>query len=103
MKRVAVSNGTDALVLALKSLELEPTDEVITVSHTAVATVAAVVNAGGVPVLVDVDDTYFTLDVDQVEKAITKNTRAVIAVHIYGQSAPLSALLKICNNHTASS
>lgn len=98
-KAIGVANGTDALELALRALELEPGDEVITVSQTAVATVAAIEAAGLVPVLVDVDSTYYTLDPEQLEGVITSRTRAVICVHLYGQSADLDAIGAFCKRH----
>ena len=89
---IGVGNGTDALILALRALGIGPGAEVITVSHTAVATVAAVLAVGAVPVLVDVDPTFYTLDAAAVVAAITKHTKAIIAVHLYGQPAPLEDL-----------
>lgn len=93
---IGVANGTDALHVALRALELGPGDEVITVAHTAVATVSAVDLAGAVPVLVDIDPATFTLDPAAVERAITPRTRAIIAVHIYGHPADMDSLLAIC-------
>ena len=88
---VGVASGTDALILALKALGIGPGDEVITVSHTAVATVAAILAAGATPVLVDVDEVFFTLDPAGLEAAVTPRSKAVIAVHLYGQSADLES------------
>jgi dTDP-4-amino-4,6-dideoxygalactose transaminase len=93
---VGVANGTDALELALRSLEIGPGDEVITVSHTAVATVAAIEAAGAIPVLVDVDPDLFTLQTSQLQEVWTPRTRAVIAVHLYGQPADLDAIGEFC-------
>ncbi len=93
---IGVANGTDALELALRALEIGPGDEVITVSHTAVATVAAIEAAGATPVLVDVDPDFFTLQVTQLHEVFTARTRAVIAVHIYGQAADLDAIGEFC-------
>jgi dTDP-4-amino-4,6-dideoxygalactose transaminase len=73
--------------------------EVITVSHTALATVAGVIASGAKPVLVDVDPVYYTADPAKIEAAITRKTRAVIAVHLYGQAADLPALQRICRRH----
>jgi len=89
---VGVNSGTDALLLALRALDIGPGDEVITVAHTAVATVAAIVLAGATPVLVDVDPATFTMDPGAAAQAITPRTRALIPVHIYGQPADLDAL-----------
>jgi dTDP-4-amino-4,6-dideoxygalactose transaminase len=93
---IGVANGTDALELALRALDLETGDEVITTSHTAVATVAAIEAAGAVPVLVDVDPDFYTLDPEQLSEMLTHRTRAVIAVHLYGQSADLGAITEFC-------
>lgn len=96
---IGVANGTDALELALRALDIGPGNEVITVSHTAVATVAAIEAAGAVPVLVDVDPRFYTLDPGQLAEALTPRTRAVIAVHLYGQAADLDAIGAFCQAH----
>ncbi|EMY76180.1 putative pleiotropic regulatory protein DegT [Leptospira weilii serovar Ranarum str. ICFT] len=93
---VGVANGTDALEIALRALEIGPGSEVITVSHTAVATVAAIEAVGAKVVLVDVDPNFFTLDPSQLEEVFTKNTKALIAVHLYGQSIDLDAIQVFC-------
>jgi dTDP-4-amino-4,6-dideoxygalactose transaminase len=90
---VGVASGTDALILALKAHGIGPGDEVITVSHTAVATVAAILAVGATPVLVDVDETYLTLDPAALDRAATSRSKAVIAVHLYGQAADLDPIL----------
>jgi len=95
---IGVNSGTDALILALRSLDIGSGDEVITVSHTALATVAAIVACGATPVLVDVDPNYFTLDPAKVESAITPQTRAIIPVHVYGQSADMDPILEIAQH-----
>ena len=93
---IGVANGTDALELALRALEIGPGDEVITVSHTAVATVAAIEAAGATPVLVDVDPDFYTLQATQFLEVLSSRTRAVVAVHIYGQAADLDAISDFC-------
>ncbi|MCZ6525882.1 MAG: DegT/DnrJ/EryC1/StrS family aminotransferase [Gammaproteobacteria bacterium] len=95
---VGVNSGTDALVLALRSLDIGPGDEVITVSHTALATVAAIVACGATPVMVDVDPSFFTLDPDKIESAITPETKAIVPVHIYGQCADMDPILEIAGD-----
>lgn len=96
---VGVGSGTEALHIALRSLGLEPGDEVVTVSHTAVATVAAIELAGYVPVLVDIDPDFYTLDPALFERAITPRTKAVVVVHLYGQAADLEPILEISRRH----
>lgn len=92
---VGVNSGTDALVLALRALGIGAGDEVITVAHTAVATVAAIALVGATPVLVDIDPLTYTLDPAALTEAITPHTRAVIPVHLYGQPADMDAILQI--------
>jgi dTDP-4-amino-4,6-dideoxygalactose transaminase len=94
---IGVANGTDALELAMRALDIGPGDEVITVSHTAVATVAAIEATGAVPVLVDVDPDFFTLDPAQLQEVLSPRTKAVIAVHLYGQAADLDAIGQFCS------
>ena len=94
---IGVANGTDALELAIRALDIGPGDEVITVSHTAVATVAAIEAAGATPVLVDVDPLYYTLNPEQLQEVFSSKTKAVIAVHLYGQSADLDSICQFCS------
>jgi dTDP-4-amino-4,6-dideoxygalactose transaminase len=96
---VGVANGTDAVELALRALGIGAGDEVITVSHTAVATVCAVERAGATPVLVDVDEATFTIDPRAAEAAITPRTRAIVPVHLYGQPADMDAVLDLARRH----
>lgn len=96
-RAVGVANGTDALELSLRALGIGLGDEVITVSHTAVATVAAIESAGATPVLVDVDPVFYTLDVNALEEVVSPATRAVIAVHLYGQAADLDGIGDFCS------
>jgi dTDP-4-amino-4,6-dideoxygalactose transaminase len=96
---IGVGSGTEAIHLALAACGIGPGDEVITVSHTAVATIAAIKQAGATPVLVDIEPTYYTLDPYLLEKAITPHTKAIIPVHLYGQAADLPAILAIARQH----
>jgi len=96
---VGVGSGTEALHLALRACGIGPGDEVITVSHTAVATVASIEMCGAKPVLVDIDPRSFTLDPAKLLAAITPATRAFIPVHLYGQSADLDSILNIARQH----
>ncbi len=90
-----VASGTDALILALRAFGIGPGDEVITVAHTAVATVSAVLAAGATPVLVDVEPDFYTIDPAAIEAAVTPRTKAIIAVHIYGQMADMDAIVPL--------
>jgi dTDP-4-amino-4,6-dideoxygalactose transaminase len=92
---VAVNTGTSALHLALLAAGVGPGDEVITVAHTFVATVAAIIYTGATPVLVDIDAETFAIDVSRIEAAISIRTKAIVPVHIYGQPADMDAILDL--------
>jgi dTDP-4-amino-4,6-dideoxygalactose transaminase len=92
---LGVGSGTEAIHLALRACGVGPGDEVITVSHTAVATVAAIEMAGAVPVLVDIDPDTYTIDPKAIEAALTPRTKAIIPVHLYGHPADMDAILSI--------
>lgn len=96
---VGVASGTDAITLALRALGVGAGDEVITVAHTAGATVAAIVNAGATPVFVDIDERSYTMDVGACERAIGPRTRAIVPVHLYGHSADMSALMAVARKY----
>lgn len=98
-RAIGVNTGTSALHLALLALGIGPGDEVITVPHTFVATVAAILYCGARPTYVDVDETSYTLDPSQLEGAITPRTKAILPVHLYGQSAPMGDILAIAKKH----
>ncbi len=91
---VAVGSGTDALLVSLKTLNLKKGDEVITAANTAIPTISAIMNAGGKPKLVDIGEDYL-IDVKKIEKAISKKTKAIIPVHLYGQMCDMHTILKI--------
>ncbi|HYW71014.1 MAG TPA: DegT/DnrJ/EryC1/StrS family aminotransferase [Pyrinomonadaceae bacterium] len=94
---VGVASGTDALGLALRACEVGPGDAVVTVSHTAVATVAAIESCGATPVFVDVEPATLTMDVEQMREAIAKYPRpikAIVPVHLYGQPARITGILE---------
>ncbi len=95
---LAVSSGTAALRVALASLNLKSTDEVITQSFTFVATVESIVEARAIPVCTEIDDTLNMCPID-LEKKINKNTRAVIVVHMLGVPAKMSEIKKICKKN----
>jgi len=96
---VCVNSGTDALHLSLRAFNIGTGDEVITVSHTSVATIAAIEMAGALPVLVDIDPNYYTMDPNIIESAITKNTKAIIPVHLYGHPSDIKSILEITMKH----
>ncbi len=96
---IGVNSGTSALHLALLAAGVGPGDEVITVPFTFVATVAAILYAGATPVFVDIDPASFTMDVTRIEAAITPKTRAILPVHLYGQSAEMHPILEIARRH----
>jgi dTDP-4-amino-4,6-dideoxygalactose transaminase len=96
---IGVGSGTEALHLALAACGVGAGDEVITVAHTAVATVAAIELCGAAPVFVDIEPDYFTLNPNHLEEAITSRTKAVIPVHLYGQPADLSGIIAIAQQH----
>ncbi len=98
---VGVGNGTDALVIALLACGVGPGDEVITTAMTFVSTAEAIAQVGATPVFVDITPDTFTLDPSQLEAAFTKNTKAVIPVHIYGQCADMDAINEIAHAHKA--
>lgn len=96
---ISTGNGTDSLFLILKALNLKAGDEVITPAFSCIPSAETISLAGATPVFCDVDSRYYTIDPDQVKKKITSRTKAVIAVHLYGQAAPVIELKKICDQH----
>ena len=96
---VGVASGTDALHLALRAADIRPGDEVITTPFTFIATAEAISYIGAVPVFVDIRPDTFNLDVSQVETSITKRTRAILPVHLYGQAADMGPLMDIARKH----
>lgn len=95
---VAMNSGTDALLLALRALNVGPGDEVIVPDFTFVATATAVLLAGATPVMVDVEPETLTLDLRQAAQRINRKTRAIIPVHLYGQPVDMTALLKLAKD-----
>jgi dTDP-4-amino-4,6-dideoxygalactose transaminase len=96
---IALNSGTSALHLALLAAGVGPGDEVITVPFTFVASVAAVTYTGARPVLVDIDPRSFTMDPATIEAAITPRTKAILPVHLYGQSADMAPIMEIAKRH----
>lgn len=95
---VGVNSGTDALYLSLKAAGVASGDEVITVAHTFVATVAAIVHCGAKPILIDIGQDM-NMDVEQLEKVISSKTKAVIPVHLNGRLCDMRKLMKIADKH----
>jgi len=96
---IPCANGTDALQISLMSLGLQPGDEVITPSLTFIATTEAVALLRLKPVFVEVDKRTFNIDVESLRKAITSKTKAVIPVHLYGQSCDMEAVMQVAKEH----
>ena len=96
---IGVANGTDAIEIALRSLNINKNDEVITVSHTAVGTVAAIEAIGAKPILVDIENDYFTMSADKLNEALSKKTKALVVVHLYGMPANLDNIIKFCKKN----
>ena len=96
---VGVGSGTEAIHIALSACGIGQGDEVITVSHTAVATIAAIEMTGALPVLVDIDPDSYCMNPALLEKAITAKTKAILPVHLYGQPVDLSPILNIARKY----
>lgn len=97
---VGVASGTDALLLTLKALDIGDGDEVLTVPNTFMATVDAIVRAGARPVFVEIDKDTYTIDVNQIEAKITKKTKVLLPVHLYGQPADMDKVLEIAKHYS---
>ncbi len=95
---IGLDSGLSALEMALRAYNIGDGDEVITVSHTFVATVAAISFTGATPVLIDIDPDTYNIDASQIEKAITSRTKAIIPVHLYGQPADMDQIVEISRN-----
>ncbi len=96
---VGVGNGMDAIELSLRSLGVGPGDEVITTSMTAFATVLAIIRAGATPVLADIESNTGLLSIESVERCLSKKTRALVLVHLYGELRNMQAWVDLCDKH----
>ncbi len=96
---IPCANGTDALQVAMMALNLKPGDEVITTSFTFIATAEVIALLQLTPVLVDVDPDTFNIDPKAIERAITPKTRAIVPVHLFGQTAPMEEIMEIAEKH----
>ena len=95
---VALNSGTDALVLAVRALGLGKGDEVIVPANTYIASVIGVTENGATPVFIDADE-YMEIDVDQIESKITDKTKAILPVHLYGQSSRMDKIMELCEKY----
>ena len=96
---VGVGNGTDALYLTLRALGVGPGDEVITVAHTFIATSEAISMTGATPIFIDIKEDTMLMDPEKIESAITSKTKAIVPVHLYGQSCDMNAIMEIARKH----
>ena len=96
---IGVGSGTDALWLVLLALGIGPGDEVVTVSSTFMATAEAITYTGARPLFVDIDETTYTMDPALLERAITPRTKAIIPVHLFGQTADMDPILEVASRH----
>ncbi len=96
---IGVASGFDALKLILRAMDIGPGDEVITISHTFIATTLAISSVGAEPVLVEIDPDTYTMDTEKIEAAITERSKAIMPVHLYGQTADMDPILEIARKH----
>ena len=92
---ISTKNGTDSLILALRALEIKKDDEVITTAHTALATIASIVSLGAKPVIADIEKDFYTICPNSILRLISKKTKAIIPVHIYGQICDMNKIISI--------
>lgn len=96
---VSCGNGTDALILALLALGIGPGDEVITVSHTFIATIEAILHVGATPILIDIDPHTMNMDPSLIKEKLSEKTRAILPVHLYGQPCDMDAIMALAKEH----
>jgi dTDP-4-amino-4,6-dideoxygalactose transaminase len=96
---IGVSSGTDALLLALMAIDVKPGDEVIVPTYSFFATAGVVSRMNAVPVFADIDPVTFNISIDDVKKKITPKTKAIIPVHLYGQSAAMEKIMRVAKDH----
>ena len=96
---IAVNSGTSALIATLCSLDLKPTDEIITTPFTFAATTAAILIAGGKPVFVDIDEMNHLINAYKIKDAITENTKAILPVHLFGRVCHMGEIMEVAKKH----
>ena len=96
---IGVANGTDAIYISLRALEIGQGDEVITTAFSWISTAETIQQTGATPVFVDIHPDTYNIDVSKIEERITSKTKAILPVHLYGQPADMAPLMKICSNH----
>jgi dTDP-4-amino-4,6-dideoxygalactose transaminase len=96
---ISVASGTDALFAILKMLGVSAGDEVITPATSWISSAETITLCGATPVFADIDPVFFTVNPEVIERKLTKKTRAIVAVHLYGQAADMDALLRLCEKH----
>lgn len=96
---ISCGNGTDAIYISLKALGIGPGDEVITTALSWISTSETITQTGAKVVFVDIDPDFYTIDPNKIEEKITRRTKAIIPVHIYGQAAPMTEILSIANKY----
>jgi len=96
---IGVANGSDALILVLRACDIGEGDEVITVPHTFIATTEAITHVGSKIVFVDIDPKTYTIDVSKIEEKITEKTKAIIPVHLYGQSTDMEPIMELAKKY----
>jgi len=96
---IAVNNGTSALIACTWSMDLKPTDEIITTPFTFISTSNSILIGGGKPVFVDIDPKTLLIDPDKIEAAITENTKAIMPVHLYGRVCDMEKINKIADKY----
>ncbi|MBH49872.1 MAG: erythromycin biosynthesis sensory transduction protein eryC1 [Candidatus Marinimicrobia bacterium] len=96
---ISCANGTDAIYITLRMLDIGAGDEVITVANTWISTAETITQTGAKPIFVDIHPDYYTIDTSKIEEKITSKTKAIIPVHLYGQPVEMDSIMEICSKH----